>query len=120
MIDGLIAGKVYGQPQSKNDTNGKPYAFGKVRTATASGDSLFVSVIVFGDAVRPFMALSDGDAVALAGSLSPKAWADKTTGEPRAALDMQAQQVLTVHQLRKKREQSQRYESAPSAKTRKE
>ena len=107
MIDGLIAGKVYGQPQSKNDTNGKPYAFGKVRTATASGDSLFVSVIVFGDAVRPFMALSDGDAVALAGSLSPKAWADKTTGEPRAALDMQAQQVLTVHQLRKKREQSQ-------------
>lgn len=56
MIDGLIAGKVYGQPQSKNDTNGKPYAFGKVRTATASGDSLFVSVIVFGDAVRPFMA----------------------------------------------------------------
>ena len=98
MIDGLIAGKVYGQPQSKNDANGKPYAFGKVRTATASGDSLFVSVIVFGDAVRPFMALSDGDAVALAGSLSPKAWADKTTGEPRAALDMQAQQVLTVHQ----------------------
>ena len=78
MIDGLIAGKVYGQPQSKNDTNGKPYAFGKVRTATASGDSLFVSVIVFGDAVRPFMALGDGDSVA-----------------------------LTVHQLRKKREQSQ-------------
>ena len=75
MIDGLIAGKVYGQPQSKNDANGKPYAFGKVRTATASGDSLFVSVIVFGDAVRPFRALGDGDSVALAGSRSPKAWA---------------------------------------------
>ena len=107
MIDGLIAGKVYGQPQSKNDTNGKPYALGKVRTATKEGESLFVSVIVFGDAVRPFMALSDGDSVALAGSLSPKAWSDKTTGEPRAALDMQVQQVLTIHQLRKKREQSQ-------------
>ena len=107
MIDGLIAGKVYGQPQSKNDANGKPYAFGKVRAATASGDSLFVSVIVFGDAVRPFMALSDGDAVALAGSLSPKAWADKTTGEPRAALDMQAHQVLSVYQLQKKRQQAQ-------------
>jgi hypothetical protein len=31
MIDGLIAGKVYGQPQSRNDANGKPYAFGKVQ-----------------------------------------------------------------------------------------
>ena len=78
-----------------------------MRAATKEGESLFVSVIVFGDAVRPFLALSDGDSVALAGSLSPKAWSDKTTGEPRAALDMQVQQVLTVHQLRKKREQGQ-------------
>lgn len=49
MIDGLIAGKVYGQPQSRNDANGKLYAFGKVRAATASGDSLFVSVNLFVD-----------------------------------------------------------------------
>ena len=78
-----------------------------MRAATAIGDSLFVSVIVFGDAAKPFMALSDGDSVTLAGALTPKVWTDKATGEPRAALDMQAQQVLTVHQLRKKREQSQ-------------
>ena len=30
MIDGLIAGKVYGQPQSKTDVNGKLYSYGKV------------------------------------------------------------------------------------------
>lgn len=107
MIDGLIAGKVYGQPQSRNDAKGKPYAFGKVRAATATGDCLFVSVIVFGDAAKPFMALSDGDSVALAGALTPKVWTDKATGEPRAALDMQAHQVLSVYQLQKKRQQAQ-------------
>ena len=53
------------------------------------------------------MTLGDGDAVALAGSISPKAWTDKATGEPRAALDMQVQQVLSMYQLQKKRQQAQ-------------
>ena len=78
-----------------------------MRAATKDGDSLFVSVIMFGDAAKPFMALSDGDAVALTGSISPKAWTDKTTGEPRAGLDMQVQQVLSMYQLQKKRQQAQ-------------
>ncbi len=78
-----------------------------MRAATKDGDSLFVSVIVFGDAAKPFMALGDGDAVALAGSLSPKAWTDKATGEPRAGLDMQVHQVLSMYQLQKKRQQAQ-------------
>ena len=106
MIDALIAGKVYGQPQSRNDTHGKPYSFGKVRASTSSGECVFVSVIAFGEAARAFMALEDGDSVALAGSVTPKAWADKQTGEPRAGLDMQAQQVLSLYQLRKKRGQA--------------
>lgn len=66
MIDALIAGKVYGQPQSRNDAKGNPYCFGKVRASTSSGESLFVSVIAFGEAARAFMALGDGDSVALA------------------------------------------------------
>ena len=103
MIDALIAVKVYGQPQSRNDANGKPYSFGKVRTSANSGESLFVSVIAFGEAAKTFMALGDGDGVALAGNITPKAWADKQTSKPRAGLDMQAQQVLSLYQLKKKR-----------------
>lgn len=78
-----------------------------MRAATKDGDSLFVSVIMFGDAAKPFMALSDGDTVALAGSLAPKAWTDKVTDEPRAALDMQVQQVLSPYQLQRKRRHTQ-------------
>ena len=104
MIDALISGKVYGQPQSRVDTKGNTYAIGKIRAAASNGESLFVSVIVFGEAAQQFMALGDGDSVAAVGSITPKAWADKQTGEPRAGLDMQVQKVLTPYQLRKKRE----------------
>ena len=104
MIDALIAGKVYGQPQSRNDAKGRPYSLGKVRASTSSGESLFVSVIAFGEAARAFMALEDGDSVALAGSITPRAWADKQIGEPRPGLDMQAQQVLSAYHLKKKRD----------------
>ena len=103
MIDALIQGKVYGQPQTRTDANGKPYSFGKIRAAAGNGEGVFVSVIVFGQAALQFEALQDGDAVALLGSLTPKAYADKATGEPRAALDMQVLQVMTPYQLSKRR-----------------
>lgn len=106
MIDGLIAGRMYGDPQSRVDANGKPYSVCKVKAATSGGESLLVSVIVFGDAAQQFMALADGDSVALAGSLTPKVWTDKD-GQQRPGLDMQAHQVLSIYQLQKKRQQAQ-------------
>lgn len=106
MIDGLIAGRIYGDPQRREDANGKFYSVGKVKAATSGGENLLVSVIVFGDAAQQFLALSDGDSVALAGSLTPKVWTDKE-GQQRPGLDMQAHQVLSMYQLQKKRHQAQ-------------
>ncbi len=54
---------------------------------------------------QQFLALGDGDSVALAGSLTPKVWTDKE-GQQRPGLDMQAHQVLTVYQMNKKRHQT--------------
>ena len=46
MMDALIAGKVYGQPQSRNDAKGNPYCFGKVRARAllqiVGGDKLII------------------------------------------------------------------------------
>ena len=105
MIDALIAGKLYGQPQGRKGTKGKPYALAKVRVATSKGETLFVSVIAFDAAATALLAMEDGDGVALVGSITPTAWADKQTGEPRAGLDMQAQKALSVYQMQKKRQQ---------------
>ena len=108
MIDALISGKLYGQPTERTSKTGKPFAIAKVRAATGEGESMFINVIAFDTApCTALLALGDGDSLALAGSLSPKAWTDKATGEPRAGLDMQVHQVLSIYQLQKKCQQAQ-------------
>ena len=103
MIDALIAGRVYGQPTARTGKNGKSFAVAKVRAAAGDGDSLFVSVIAFDDApCKALLALSDGDSVALSGTLTPKTWTDRE-GNTRPALDMVAHQVLTSYHVARKR-----------------
>ena len=105
MIDGLIAGKLYGAPQERTSKTGTPFAVAKVRCAAGDGDgeSLFVSVIAFSHSVcAALLALDDGDSVALAGMLTPKVWIDKD-GYSRPALDIVAAQVLTTYHVTRKR-----------------
>ena len=47
MIDGLIAGKVYGKPVERTSKAGQPFAVAKVRAAAGDGESLFVNAIAF-------------------------------------------------------------------------
>jgi single-stranded DNA-binding protein len=105
MIEGLVSGKIYGRPEQRVGNNsGKPFVTAKVRAATAGGETLFVNVLAFdAQAQVALLALSDGDAVALAGPLTPKVWTDRE-GQSRPALDMVASQVLTAYQVKRKRE----------------
>jgi single-stranded DNA-binding protein len=103
MIDGLIAGRMFGAAQERTGQSGKTYTTAKVRAAAGEGESLFVDVIAFGDdAQKALQALDDGDSVALAGTLTPKVWTDKQ-GVARPALDMVAHGVLTAYHVRRKR-----------------
>ncbi len=103
MIDGLIAGKLYGAAQQRTGKSGKPFAVAKVRCAAGDGDGIFVSVIAFdAGACNALMALSDGDAVSMAGTLTPKVWTDKA-GTAHPALDIVAHQVLTAYHVQHKR-----------------
>jgi single-stranded DNA-binding protein len=105
MIEALIAGKVYGRPEQRvGSSSGKPFVTAKVRAATAGGEMLFVNVLAFDvTAQAALLALSDGDSVSLAGTLTPKVWIDREN-QPRPALDLIANQVLTAYQVRRKRE----------------
>ncbi len=107
MIDALIAGKVHGTPTERTGKSGKPFALAKVRTPTTEGESAFVSVIAFDAApVSALLALKEGDSVAVAGPLKVGTWQDKE-GQRRPALDIVAQQVLTVYQVRHRRNATQ-------------
>ncbi len=104
MIDGLIAGKVYGQPGERTDKSGKLFAVAKVRAAGGDGEGLFVNVIAFdAEPCAALLALDDGDSVALAGSLTPKVWTDKQ-GVTRPSVDLVATQVLTAYHVDRKRQ----------------
>jgi single-stranded DNA-binding protein len=96
MIDGLIAGRVFGDPEQRRGKGESAFVVAKVRATTNDGETLFVNVIAFDDAPRAALTeLRDGDSVAVAGSLIPKIWTDKQ-GNTKPALDMVAQRVLTV------------------------
>lgn len=97
MIDGLVAGRLYGEPEQRVDKASKPFTVSKVRAATADGETLFVNVIAFEETVCVALRqLRDGDSIALSGSLTPRVWTDKQ-GNTRPALDMVAHRVLALH-----------------------
>lgn len=103
MIDALVAGNLHGQPEQRTGKNGKPFTVCKVRASTGDGAAVFVNVIAFAEAAQTaLMALADRDSVALAGTLTPKAWTDKE-GNARPALDLLAQQVLTAYSVKRRR-----------------
>lgn len=102
MIEALIAGKLQGPPSEKMAKTGKPFVTAKVRVHAGEAD-VFVNVIAFNElACAALLALESGDAVALAGSLTPKAWTDRE-GVVRPALDLVASQVLTAYHVARKR-----------------
>lgn len=107
MIDCLIAGKLHGRPETKTSKAGKPFTTAKVRAATSDADSIFLNVIAFNDAAQAALqALDDGDAVSLAGTVTPKAWTDHN-GTSRPSMDMVAAQVLTAYHVSRKRKAMQ-------------
>ena len=96
MIDGLVAGRIYSEPERRIDKGGKSFTLAKVRASTSEGEVLFVNVIAFDERVRESLdVLRDGDSVALSGSLTPRVWTDKQ-GVVRPALDMVAHRLLAV------------------------
>ena len=102
MVEGLIAGVLVGLAETRQGKNGTTFALAKVKAQTSDGENLIVNVIAFAaEASAALMALDDGDAVSVAGALTPKVWTDKQ-GNTRPALDMVATQVLTAYHAARK------------------
>lgn len=102
MIDGLVSGRLVGVAEQREGKNATRFAVAKVRATAGDGEGVLVNVIAFApEACTALLALDDGDAVALAGGLTPKVWSDKQ-GNTKPALDMVATRVLTAYPLDEK------------------
>jgi hypothetical protein len=96
MIDGLVAGRLMGEASRRVDKAGRGYVVARVLARNRADEEFIVNVIVFDDAPgKSLLGLADGDALSLAGGLTPKVWTDKQ-GVVRPSLDMIATRVLVV------------------------
>ena len=102
MIDGLIAGRLMGDVSRRTDKTGGSFTVARVLARNKADEEFIVNVIAF-DAVASalLLALADGDALSLSGSLTPKVWVDKQ-GNHRPSLDMIATQVMTAYDVGRK------------------
>jgi hypothetical protein len=58
MMDGLIAGKIFGAAEERTDKNGKPFVVLKALASCSDGESVIVNVIAFDtDTCQTLMAL---------------------------------------------------------------
>lgn len=102
-ITALTTGKLIADPEVRTSTSsGKSFTTARLAAGT-DDDSVLCSVIGFGHVGEQLAALAKGDTVAVVGRTKPKAWADRD-GQPRAGLDIVADQVLTAYHVRRKRQ----------------
>jgi single-stranded DNA-binding protein len=102
MIDGLIAGRLMGDASRRTDKMGRGYTVARVLARNKTDEEFIVNVIAFDDAAcAALLALADGDALSLTGSLTPKVWTDKQ-GITRPSLDLVATQVLSAYHVNSK------------------
>ena len=107
MIDALIGGKISGAPAKRTGPSGKPFVVAKVRTPTGQGETIFINVIAFDEAVGDaLVALSDGDSVALSGAMTPKVWTP-ANGAPRGVMDLIAHSITSSYHIQRKRQAAQ-------------
>lgn len=96
MIDGLVAGRLMGDASRRVDKVGRGFVVARVLARNRADEEYIVNVIAFDDApCAALLALADGDALSLAGGLTPKVWTDKQ-GVVRPSLDMVAVRVIAV------------------------
>ena len=97
MIEGLIAGRLMGDASRRTDKTGRGFVVARVLARNKADEEFIVNVIAFDDAAcAALLALADGEALSLSGSLTPKVWTDKQ-GICRPSLDLVAAQVLTAY-----------------------
>lgn len=107
MIEAMISGKLQGQPDQRTAKTGRTFVTARIRVSAGAEETHFVRITAFSDsACTSLLALGDGDALAVAGTLKVGVWTPQG-GEPRVNLDLVASQVLTAYHVERKRRAAQ-------------
>lgn len=103
MLDALISGKLIKQPELKTSQNGKPYTNFLLSVSIGEAENIVISGIAFGSHAERISKLGKGDAISVIGALKPTEWQDKATNEVKHGLSVTVANVLSVHDIKKRR-----------------
>ena len=95
MIRALITGSLYGDPQARTSQAGKPFVTAKVRADGKNGESVWCSIIAFGELAERLATLPAGAALAVSGKAEVSGWLDKQ-GEPKAGLSVVVDEIAAL------------------------
>lgn len=95
MIRALITGTLYGDPQTRTSQSGKQFVTAKMRSYGKNGESVWASIIAFGEQADRLMTLSNCAALAVSGKAEVNSWLNKQ-GEPRAGLSIVVDEIATL------------------------
>lgn len=110
MLDVLISGKLFRDPQVRIGQSGKPFTTALVRVPVENGEeSMLVSTIAFGEVGERLGRLKSGDPVSLTGSAKLSSW--EKDGELKHGLSVTASGILSVHDTREARDARKRRET---------
>jgi single-stranded DNA-binding protein len=110
MIETIISGKLHTAAETRTSKTGKPFTVCKLTAPAGAGPALFVNLCAFDKLTADaLLRCRPGDALAVAGTLTPGAWIDKD-GNARPNLSIVVAQVMTLHALARRRA-----EAAPAA-----
>ena len=106
MFNVLITGKLLKAPKNSTGKNGSPYTTASVRVPIQGQredepDSVFASVIAFGEDAEKLGRLVAGDTVSVSGMARLSTW--EKDGKTSTGLNVTATGILSAYELKKRR-----------------
>lgn len=97
-IHALIVGRIHRAPVQRTAPSGLLYTTATIcALPRRKGNAVFVHAVAFESLpANALLALSEGDAVAIAGELTPRVWQPRDGGAPRPSVDLVAHRVLAA------------------------
>lgn len=111
MIRALFTGNLYADPQARTSAAGKSFTTAKVRADGKDGESIWVSLVAFGELGDRLLTFKANNAVAVSGRLEVSAYTDKK-GEPAAGLSVVVDELATLKPKAKPKQPAPAFDDA--------
>ena len=95
MIRALLTGTLHADPQTRTSQSGKPYCTARLRADTGDNNTVWCSLIAFGQEGERLATLKAGAAVSVSGRAKLSSWLSKD-GSPAGGLDVTVDELAAL------------------------